>query len=83
MIFLEQRLHGTVNSITKFLSLLNCVDSVDACVTCVMCVPGYVSDMGQKTVWVQYVGKVNKILVWVNKNLEWVNNFFSVGLNMV
>ena len=50
MIFLEQRLHGTVKSITKFLSLLNCVDSVDACVTCVMCVPGYVSDMGQKTV---------------------------------
>ena len=36
MIFLEQRLHGTVNSIAKFLSLLNCVDSVDVCVTCVM-----------------------------------------------
>ena len=50
MIFLEQRLHGTINSITIFLSLLKCVDSVDACVTWVTQVRRYASDVGQKTV---------------------------------
>ena len=77
MIFLEQRLHSTINSITIFLSLLKRVDSVDACVTWVTQVRRYASDVGQKTVWVQYVGRVNNILAWVNKILEWVNAFLA------
>ena len=77
MLFIEQRLQCTVNSITIFLSLLNCVDSVDACVTWVTRVRGYVSDMVQKTVGVQYVGRVNKILAWINKILEWVDKFLA------
>ena len=50
MIFLEERLQGTINSIAIFLSLLKRVDSVDACVTWVTQVRGYVSDVVQKTV---------------------------------
>ena len=48
ILFLEQRSQSTINSITIFLSLLNCVDSVDACVTWVTRASGYVSDMYKK-----------------------------------
>ena len=50
MIFLEQRLHSTIISITIFLSLLKRVDSVDGCVTWVTQVRRYASDVGQETV---------------------------------
>lgn len=53
----------------KILSLLNCVDSVDACVTWVTGVRMYMSDMGQKVVWIQWVFWVNKTLAWINKIL--------------
>ena len=63
MLFLGQRLHGTINSLTAFLSLLNCLDSMNACVTWVTGVRGCMSDAGQKAVWVQRV-------VWVDRSLD-------------
>ena len=63
MLFLGQRLHGTINFLTAFLSLLNCLDSMNACVIWVTSVRACMSDVGQKAVWVQRV-------VWVDRSLD-------------